>query len=185
MSARATMRDRLALSLAPVRQRWHQLETRQQQFFGGGALLLVAALLFAYLWLPAVRERERLLAGMPQRHAQLALMQKQADEIRQLNSTSLIAPAPPAVADIATLRSAFGEDARVSVDPSRAFRIAIPRIAYANWWDRVGDAQSRHQLHLVSLSLHALPGNNREVAVEMLLADRAGGNTAPASGAAR
>lgn len=185
MSALAPIRGRLAVALAPALQRWHRLEPRQQRIFGGGALLLMVALLFAYVWLPAVRERERLSARLPQLGAQLALMQKQADEIRQLNSTSLIAPAPPVIADIATLQSAFGDGARVSLDAGRAFRIVIPKIAYATWWDRLGDAQSRHQLQIISLSLQSLPGSNREVSVDMLLADRTRGSTSPSAGAAK
>ena len=185
MSALASMRDRVTASFAPVRQRWHRLETRQQRIFGSGAVLLVAALLLAYVWLPAVRERERLIARLPQLSAQLALMRKQADEIRQLNSTSLITPAPPAVPDIATLQSSLGDGARVSVDPSRALRIVIPRIAYATWWDRLGDVRSRHQLDIVSLSLTALPGSHREVSIDMLLADRTRNAVSPASAAAK
>jgi type II secretory pathway component PulM len=185
MSARAAMGSRITRSLAPLRQRWHRLEARQQQWAAGGAVLLVTTLLFAYLWLPAVRERERLVAKLPQLHAQRALMQQQADEIRQLNSTSPIAPVPPAAADTATLQAAFGDGARVSLDASRAFRIAIPRIAYATWWERLGDVQSRHPLQLVSLSMQALPGGNREVSVDMLLADTTRGNVAAAPGAAK
>ena len=182
MNTLVSIGGRLTGSLIPVLQRWHRLDTRQQRIFGGATLLLAVALLFAYVWLPAVRERDRLIARLPQLDTQLTLMKKQADEIRQLNSTSLIAPAPPAIADIAILQSAFGEGARASVDASRAWRIVIPRIAYATWWDRLGDVQSRHRLHIVSLSLQALPGNNRQVAAEMLLADRTALTATPAPG---
>ena len=112
-------------------------------------------------------------------------MKQQAEEIRQLNSTSPIAPAPPTVADIATLQAAFGEGARVSVDAGRAFRIVVPRIAYASWWDRLGEVQSRHQLQMVSLTLLALPGSNREVSIEMQLTDRMRSATFPASATAK
>lgn len=182
MIALASLRRRLALSLVPALQRWHRLETRQQRILGSVAVLVAVALLLAYGWLPAMRERDRLIARLPQLNAQLALMQQQADEIRQLNSTSLIAPAPPTVVDVATLQSAFGESARVSLDPDREFRIVIPRMVYATWWDRLGDVQTRHRLQIVSLSLQALPGSNREVSVDMLLADRARAGAALASG---
>ena len=186
MNTLVSIRSRLTGSLTPVLQRWHRLDIRQQRIFGGATLLLAVALLFAYVWLPAVRERDRLITRLPQLDTQLTRMKQQAEEIRQLNSTSLIAPAPPAIADIATLQSAFGEGARASVDASRAasraWLIVIPRIAYATWWDRLGDVQSRHQLHIVSLSLQALPGNNRQVAIEMRLADRTAVTAAPALG---
>lgn len=172
MKAQASLRTRLATSAAPLLQRWHRLDTRQQRLFGGLAAILVLALLLAYVWLPAVRERDRLTARLPQLNTQLALMKQQADEVRQLNSTSAIAPAPPIAADNAALQAAFGEGARISVDSNRAFRVVVPKTSYANWWDRVGDVQTRHQLQIVSLSLQALPGNTREVSVDMLLGDR-------------
>ncbi len=185
MSIAITARERLEKAFAPARQRWHRLDARQQRVIAGGLLVLVAALVFATVWLPAVRERERLTTRLPQLRAQLALMKTQADEIRQLTSASSIAPVPPVAADIATLQAAFGDGARVNIDASRAFRIVIPRIAYATWWDRLGDVQSRHQLQLVSLTLQALPGGNREVSVDMLLSDRASGATPSNAGPAK
>ncbi len=185
MSAQASMRNRVAASLSPVLQRWHRLETRQQRIYGALGALLVFALLYAYVWLPAARERERLATRLPQLSVQLALMKQQADEVLQLNSTSAIAPAPPIAPDIAALQSIFGEGARVSVDSNRAFRVVVPKMGYANWWDRVGDVQARHQLQIVSLNLQALPGNNHEVSVDMLLADRARVGAAPASGVSK
>ncbi len=191
MSGRAELRGKFARSfvhrltqqIAPLRQRWHRLDARQQRIISIGAALLLLILLWALVWLPAQRERDRLMARLPQLTAQLAVMQKQADEIRRLNSTSAIVPAPPTVADIATLQAVFGDGARASVDTGagRGFRIVIPRIAYAQWWDRLGEVQMRHQLQLASLSLQALPGNNREVSIDMQLADR----SAPAAGVAR
>ncbi|MEO8102929.1 MAG: type II secretion system protein GspM [Betaproteobacteria bacterium] len=189
MSARAAWRDRLGTSLAPallpVTQRWHRLDRRRQRFALAAGTLLVAALVFAYVWLPAARERDRLTARLPQLAAQLARMQQQADEVRQLQSTSALAPVPPTAADIASLQAAFGEGSRVSFEPNRAFRVVIPKIAYATWWDRLGDVQSRHQLELASMALQALPGSNREVSIDMLLAERARGSAAPTAGPAR
>lgn len=183
MSIATATRGQITTAMAPLRQRWHRLETRQQRLLGAGTLLLIFSLLFAFVWLPAVRERDRLLVRLPQLNAELALMQKQADEIRQLNSTSLVTAAPPIVADIATLQAVFGEGVRVSLEPNRAFRIVIPKIAYAAWWDRLGEVQSRHQLQIVSLSLAALPGKNREVSIDMILAEggSVSGNGNPAS----
>jgi type II secretory pathway component PulM len=176
--------DFIATAFTPVMQHWHRLPPRQQRLATAGGTLLVIALLFAYVWLPAVRERDRLEARLPQLRAQLALMQQQAEQIRQLNSTSAIAPAPPTAADIATLQAVFGEGTRVSIDPGRIFRIVIPRIAYSQWWDRIGEVQARHQLQLVALTLQALPGSGREVSVEMAMAEPRQGNPATPAGSA-
>lgn len=171
--------------LAPVLQRWRRLDVRRQRMLASATVALIAACLFAFLWLPAVRERDRLIARLPQLNAKLAVMQKQAEEIRELNTASPIAPTPPIIADAATLQAAFGDGTRVSVDSDRAFKIAIAKIAYAQWWDRLADAQARHQLQMVSLSMQALPGSNREVSVEMVLANRGFGIPSPAAANAK
>jgi type II secretory pathway component PulM len=185
MSISASARNGLAISFAPVLQHWHRLAPRQQRIFGAVTILFVVAILFAYVWLPAVRERDRLTARLPQLNAQLSLMKKQAEEIRQLTSTSLIAPAPAIIADAATLQAAFGDGARVNPDANRAFRIVIPRIAYAVWWDRLTDVQSRHQLQIVSITLQALPVGNREISVDMVIADQPRAGMTSASGAVK
>ncbi|MEP7157068.1 MAG: type II secretion system protein GspM [Betaproteobacteria bacterium] len=166
------MQQRLLQSIAPLRQRWQRLEARQQRIFGGGAALLLLALLFAYVWLPAMRDRDRLIARLPQLRAQLVQMQIQADEIQQLNATTALTPVPVVAPDTAALQNIFGDGARVTPDANRALRVVIPKISYAMWWDRVVDVQSRYQLQIASVSLQSLPGNNREVSVDMLLADR-------------
>ena len=171
--------------LAPVMQRWRRLDVRQQRIFTWATVAIIAACLFAFLWLPAVRERDRLIARLPQLNAKIAVMQKQADQIRELNAASPIAPAPPILADAATLQAAFGDGARVSVDDNRAFKIVIAKIAYAQWWDRLADVQARHQLQMASLSMRALPGSNREVSVDMVLAQRGSGSPAPIAANAR
>jgi hypothetical protein len=162
----------VANALSPLTRRWRQLDARSQTIASVGALLLIVAILYAYVWLPAARERERLTARLPQLSAQLALMQRQAGEVRALNGATAIAPAPPVTADTTALQSLFGEGTQASIDANRGFRIVIPKISYAKWWDRLGDADVRHQLQLVHLTLRALPGNNREVSIDMTLADK-------------
>ena len=177
--------NRLAVLLAPALQRWRRLDQRQQTIIAWASIALIVAFLFAYVWLPASRERDRLTARLPQLKIQLATMQKQLDEVRELNRASPVAPAPPVAADAGALQSAFGDGTRASVDNDRAFKIVIPKITYALWWDRLGDVEARHRLQLVSLNLQALPGGNREVSVEMVLANRASGGAAAATGGSK
>ena len=163
---------RLVDTLAPFTRRWRMLDRRMQNVVGSGALILIVACLYATVWLPAARERERLTVRLPHLTAQLALMQAHAEEIRRLSSASPITPAPPVAADTTALQSLFGEGTQASVDAGRGFRIVIPKISYAKWWDRQGDVQARHQLQIVSLSLQALPGGSREVSIDMRLAEK-------------
>ena len=181
----STIRNRLAVLLAPALQRWRRLDQRQQTIVAWATVALIVACLFAYVWLPASRERDRLTARLPQLKIQLATLQKQLDEVRELNRASPVAPAPPVAAETGALQSAFGDGTRANVDNDRAFKIVIPRITYAQWWDRLGDVEARHRLQLVSLNLQALPGGNREVSVDMVLANRAPGGTAPSMGGSK
>lgn len=182
-----SMRDQIATTLAPALQRWHKLEPRQQRLLGSLTGVVCVALVLAYVWLPAIRERERLIARLPQLRAQLALMQAQGEEIRNLTSTSLIAPAPKTAPDIAALQAIFGEGTRVSLEPNRALRVVIPKTTYTLWWDRIGELQMRFGLSVTSLSLTRLqtPGPNLEFSVDMLLADRSQASSSPVFGAVK
>lgn len=170
MGAMTHISARLSPVVAPLQQRWHALEPRQQNWIRFGAIIVVLLLLIAYLWLPAERERQRLIAVLPQMSLQLDQMKLQAQEIAQLNASTSAVPARTR-ADSAQLQALFGEGTRVSLDANRAFRVVIPKIAYAAWWDRVNDAQSRFPLRITTLSVQVLPGGNREVSVDMTLAD--------------
>jgi len=170
MAAIANVLARLNPLIAPLQQRWQMLEKRRQNWISMGAIAVVLLLLIAYLWLPAVRERQRLIAVIPQMSLQLDQMKLQAREVAQLNAGTGTPPARES-ADSAQLQALFGDGARVSLDANRAFRIVIPKIAYAAWWDRVNEAQSRFPLRIATLSVQAVPSGNREVSVEMTLAD--------------
>lgn len=157
---------------ARLQQRWHALLPRQQRIFGGSALVLAFGLLLAYVWMPAVRERDRLLVRLPQLKMQLEQMQDQADEIGRLKSAPPVVATSAAVADVPALQNIFGESARVTVDANRALRVVIPKMAYAAWWDRIADIQSRYRLQIAALTLQSLPGGRHDVSVDMLLSDR-------------
>ena len=88
----ASLGRRLVEAFAPVTRRWRMLDARTQAIVGTGAVLLIVACLYAYVWLPAARERDRLMLRLPQLAAQLALMQTQADEIRALAARRRLHP---------------------------------------------------------------------------------------------
>lgn len=158
-----------------LHHRWQSLTAGQRRTLAIGAAVLALAWFLAYVWLPALRERERLLARLPALDSQLELMRKQAAELRALNGAALIAAAPRAPADVAGLQTVFGENARITSEPNRGFRVVIARIPYTGWWDRLEEALARYPLTLASLSLKPVAGNAHEVSVEMVLADRLAG----------
>lgn len=157
-------------ALAPARQRWNALEPRQQRMIRIGGVLVLLVLAITWLWLPAARERERLLQRLPQMAAELAQMKQQAGEINRLVNSGAAAPLNRVPADSAQLQALFGSGAKISVD-GRAFRVVITRIAYAAWWDALSEAQARHALRMSALVMKPVAGGNREVSVEMVLAD--------------
>ncbi len=180
-------RHALATALAPARARWQTLDVRVQRFAKIGIALLVPAMLWAYLWLPASRGRAQLAERIPQMQAQLATMRAQAEEVRSLNAM------PPVVgtrsllplADVAALQALFGANAKVSLDESRAFKIAIPSIAYTAWLDQLESALGKYRLRVAIVNLKVLPAGegkagdsktaalkkSAEVAVDLTLVD--------------
>ena len=120
---------------------------------GGGALLL--ALLWAYIWLPASRGRALLAERIPVMSAQLAAMRVQADEIKRISSMPAVVAtrALLPLADVAALQTLFGANARVTLDENRAFRVAIPAIAYTTWLDQLDSALGRYRLRVAAINL--------------------------------
>ncbi len=158
----------------PLQQRWRALPAAQQRLglIGGGLAVLLLG--YAFIWLPVMREHDRLQTRLPQLQAQLERMQSQAEELKRINTSPVIAPASRPVLDTAALQATFGAAAKISAAPDRAFRVSIARIPYAQLWDRLGDAAARHGLQVKSLNLKPTADASaaHEVTVEMLLAER-------------
>ena len=169
--------NRVTLFLMPFRNRWARLEARPRGLVMIGTALLMAGLILAFIWLPAVRMRDALTARLPQLEAHLDVMRKQAGELAALAR----APMPPMTtrraADIGSLQSIFGADARISAAQD-GFQITIPAVSYANWWDKTGEAVSRHALVLKEASLIRADGpatGASVISVDMRLSNDVGG----------
>ncbi len=165
--------SRVALTLTPVSVRWNALEPGPRRLVVIGAALLTIGFLAAFVWLPAVRTRDALAVRLPQLEIRLAVMRNQAREVKALANASLAPVATPVAtrtaADVAALQSIFGAGAQIAAAEG-GFRIVIPAIAYATWWDKTGDALSRHPLVLRSASLTRVDGSGASgVAVDMRL----------------
>ena len=172
--------NRVAFAFQPLQIRWLGLETRPRRLILFGSALLVAGLILAFVWLPAVRMRDALTVRLPQLESQLAAMRNQASELAALARQ----PVPPMVirraADVGVLQSIFGPDAR-TMTTQDGFQIVMPAISYANWWDKTGDAVSRHALVLKEASLVRADGPTASViSVDMRLGFDAGTAGSPA-----
>ena len=148
----AAIQLRIATLASPLVQQWRRMDDGAQRVIAVAAILLLCALILAYVWLPAIRTHTQLLARLPVLELQLAKTQRDATEVR----TVLAKPAvgeTQGIADSAALHSIFGDAANITTESGRGFRVLIPRVAYATWWDQVGEAQSRYTLEIGSLAL--------------------------------
>ena len=185
MGSFRTFRDQSANGIAafvkPMLAHWNALEPGPRRLLQIGAALLVVGFLVAFVWLPAVRARDALTARLPQLEALLGEMRVEAKVLKSLVSQPVGPGATRIVADVVSLQTIFGPDARVTAETD-GFRIAIAAIEYARWWDKTNEALARHSLVLRTATLTRTDGEKSVgtvVAVEMLL-----GFDAPASGAA-
>lgn len=164
--------------LLALRRRWGALPASQQRTGAIIAAVIVLVVGYAFIWLPVMREHDRLALRLPQLQAQLRAMQLQADEFRRISALPAGAGKPGAMPDAGALQATFGPTARISTAPDRSLNVQIPKVPYAQWWDRLGEAQSRHGLQLKALKVTptADAGPAHEVSVDMQLAERAGGS---------
>ena len=161
----------MGFALKPVTTRWNALAPGPRRRIAIGAVLLAGALVVALVWLPAVRSRDASTLRLPQLEVQLARMRSQAEELKALASRAAVPVATRSAADVAALQSIFGPQAQVTAADD-GFRIVIPALAYATWWDRTGEALARHALVLRATSLTRVVRPNDAtalVAVDMRL----------------
>ncbi|MCY7389542.1 MAG: type II secretion system protein M [Burkholderiales bacterium] len=145
-------RDAIMHTVAPLRMRWNALNRDRRVQLLSAASFIAAALVVAFVLLPALASRKASTARLPQLEAQLAAMRSQAKEIIALTGAPTVSAAPRTAADVASLRAIFGPAAQVTAMPD-GFRILMPSIAYASWWDKTGEAMSRHGLLLREATL--------------------------------
>lgn len=138
--------------LRPLEARWSALEPGARRLVAIGAVVLGAGVLVAFVWLPAVRTRDALMVRLPQLEARLAQMRGQASEVKALALVPSNATTTATIADVPALQSVFGPDAQVTAT-SDGFRIVIPALQYARWWDKTGDALGRYGLTLRAATL--------------------------------
>lgn len=161
-------------ALAPLRGRWNSLDNNRRAQITLGAALVVVALIVAFELLPALESRKTLTARLPQMEAQLSVMRNQAKEVGLLGAMPAIAAVPRTAANVALLQAIFGPGTQITATQD-GFRVVLPSINYASWWDKTGDAISRHALLLREASITRLdaPAGTSTVAVDMRLSTEA------------
>ena len=153
--------------------RWQSLSADGQRVIKLSAALLAVGLVWAYLWQPASKQREALTIRIPQLQSQLATMQSEAEEIKQINAMPAVLTTNARVlADVTNLQVVFGANAKVTINESRQFVITASKTAYTDWLDHLEMALNRYRLAVVSVTLKPVePGSVNLVDVELILAD--------------
>lgn len=171
------------IAWAPLQVRWNGLEPIPRSLILIGTALLLVGLIVAYAWLPAVRARAAMQVRLPQLDAQLATMRNQAIALSALAKEPVSPATVRRAADVSVLQAIFGPDARIT-STQDGFQIVSPAMSYASWWDKTGDAISRHALVLKEASLTRADGpvsSASMVSVDMRLGIDAGPQASPAA----
>jgi type II secretory pathway component PulM len=183
MAASATYIDELNKRMQdvakPLLARWNSLTPQQRMLSAWAAAFIVASLILAFVIMPAVNTRRSLMERLPQLESRLAVMRSQAVEVAALYKQTVEASAPRTAASVASLQTIFGPDARVSAVPE-GFRVIVPAMSYAGWWDKISEATTSYGLTLKDTSLVRAGGTTpATVAVDMRLAFEAKPATSP------
>lgn len=184
-AVRATLEHagkRVRIALAPLQARWFALEPMPRWLILIGIALLLIGLIVAYAWLPAARTRAVLQVRIPQLEVQLATMRNQANALSALAGQPMSPTTMRRAADVSGLQTIFGPEARI-IPAHDGFQIIIPATGYASWWEKTGDAISRHALVLKEALLTRADGpasSASVVSVDMRLGIDAGPPTSPA-----
>ena len=172
-------------AVAPLRGRWNSLDNNRRAQITLGAALVVVALIVAFVLLPALDTRKALMARLPQMETQLSIMRSQAKEVAMLGAMPAVSSAPRTAANVALLQAIFGPGAQITATQD-GFRVVLPSISYASWWDKTGDAIARHALQLREATITRLDASTGAsmVAVDMRLGSEASATVLPATSTA-
>ena len=133
-----------------------------------GALAVGALLVVALVWLPLERARTRLAADLPRLRAEVAALQRDADEVKRLRA--LPVSNPSSASPLASLATNGGglAGAQLAVLDERRVRVTGADVSFAGLLEWLRNAQATHGVRVESARLDALPAPGR-VRAELVL----------------
>ena len=168
------LQERARQAVKPAVARWASLTPKQRTTITFAAIILLGAIFRAYVLLPAMNARLALQERIPRMQSQLVAMRGQAAEVAALAKEPVAVSAPRVAASAAALQSLFGPAAQITA-VADGFRIVIPAVEYASWWDKTGEAITGYGLILRDTSLLRVTSTaTTAVAVDMRLTIEAG-----------
>jgi len=150
---------------------WAGRSPRERRVMASGAAAALALILVALVWLPLERSRTRIAAELPQLRASVALMQRQAEEVKRLRA---LAPTPLAAAPLAKLvaQNAWTRDLpglELAIIDDKHLRLHGENIAFGALLEWLATARAAHGLRVETAHIEALQSVGR-VRAELLLA---------------
>ena len=148
---------------------WTDRTPRERAVLGGGLALLVVAFVYAYLWLPMARERERLMSELPQLRMQLQEMRADSGSIERLRANGKTAPA-----DVKAALASYsaGEHGRrltpqVSAETSGRLRVSLASVVATEWLSWIGALSAQPGMRIDAVQIDALgaPGMVKATAI--------------------
>ena len=149
---------------------WHDRSALERRVLGALAALCAVALVIAFGWLPLDRTRTRLKAEIPALRASIAVLERQADEVRRLRALPAAAPSP--AEPLASLTTAGGRTppgAQLSVLDGKTVVLTGADVAFGALLEWIASVQAAQGLRVQTAHIEALPAAGR-VRAELKLA---------------
>lgn len=137
-----------------------QMSARERVALSGLAFFIFIAVLYAALWEPGLKSRERLSAALPKLRAQLEDMKQQKQEVEALRKA--LGAAPPG-ADLRALLRASAERSAIRGAVERIewrgeqVLVVASSVAFDPWLEWVRGLQRELGVRVVGAEIKALP----------------------------
>ncbi len=143
---------------------WAERSPRERALLGWAAAVIAILLVFALVWLPAERSRQRLAAELPALRASVAEMRAQSEEAKALRAMpsrtpGTAAPLASLVSSGALVQGLPGAKA-TSLDAKRA-RVAVDDASWTRLVEWISATGASHGLAVEEATVDALPAAGR------------------------
>lgn len=137
---------------------WTDRTPRERWVLGGGLALLVVAFIYAYLWLPMARERERLMSELPKLRMQLQEMRADSGSIERLRANGKTAPADVKAALAIYSASEQGRRVtpQVNAEANGRLGVSLASVVATDWLAWIGGLSAQPGVRIEAVQIDAL-----------------------------
>lgn len=141
-----------------LKRYWMDRAPRERWVIGIGAAVLAVAVMYAYVWLPIARERERLMLDLPRLRAQAAQMRAEAPVIERLRRNAKDTPDDlRAVLTSVTARQQVSRvQPQMSVEANGRMRVTFASVAAKEWQSWIAALSAERGIRIETVQIDAL-----------------------------